>query len=56
MPAATQGADDSSRDERLQRAITLLSQALSLIDQLEEYPELGARLQGLIEDLRDTGA
>lgn len=53
MPAATQGADDSSRDERIRRAITLLSEALSFLDELEEFPELGARLQGLIEDLRD---
>lgn len=51
MPA-TLGGDGPSRDDRLERAIALLDEALGILDELDDYPEIGARLHGLIEDLR----
>ena len=55
MPA-TEGGDGQSRDDRLEHAIALLDQALGMIDELDEHPEIGARLHGLIEDLRKDSA
>lgn len=51
MPAKG-GGDGESRDDRLDQAIRLLQQALAMIDTLDDHPEIGARLHGLIEDLR----
>lgn len=53
MPATSEEADGSSRQEGTERAIALLEEALQIMDDLGEFPELGARLHGLIEALRD---
>jgi len=55
MPAPNMEADGSSRDEKLQRAISLLETALALLDELGDHPEAGARLSGIIEALKDDG-
>lgn len=46
-------ADSPFREERLRRSIALLQEALELLDELADYPELGARLSGVIEILQD---
>jgi hypothetical protein len=53
MPAASKEADGSSRHQRIARAILLLDEALQIIDDLEDLPELGARLHGLIDELKN---
>jgi hypothetical protein len=46
-------ADGRSHEELMQRSIALLEEALQLLDDLGDYPELGARLSGVIEILQD---
>ena len=53
MPAASPEADGSLRQQRIQRSILLLEEALQIIDELEDFPEIGARLHGLVESLKD---
>lgn len=53
MHAASQEADGPSRDERIQRALALLNEALQIIDDLEEFPAVGARLCSVVEALND---
>ena len=53
MPAANQGADHPSGDERHERALALLVEALRILDTDDDVPELGARLQGIIDDLNE---
>ena len=53
MQAASQNGDQFSREERLKRVLALLGEALELLDVDEEQLELGARLQGIIDDLDD---
>lgn len=55
MSAADKEASGSSRAEQIQRAILLLDEALQIIDGVGDFPELGARLHGLIKDLKDEG-
>lgn len=52
MPATTREADGSSRQTRVLRAVALMEEALQIIDDLEDYPEVGARLHGLVESLK----
>ena len=52
MQVAIQKADGSSGEERA-RALLLLREALAIIDSLREYPEVGARLNDVIESLAD---
>lgn len=54
MQVAIHEAGDSSGEERA-RAISLLREALNIIDALGERPELGARLDEVIELLTDEG-
>lgn len=51
MSASDEEADGSSRVIKLRRAISLLEEALQVVDDLQDYPEVGARLAGLIESL-----
>jgi hypothetical protein len=51
MSAAKRGADQLRGEERLDRALTLLVEALNLIDLDEAVPEVGARLQGIIDSI-----
>ena len=50
MSAAKRGADQSSSGGRLNRARSLLIEALELID-MDDQPEVGARLQGIIDSI-----
>ena len=52
MPAGTQDADDRSEDWTIERALTLLEEALDIIDRREAPPEIGARLQEVIEQVQ----
>jgi hypothetical protein len=51
MAAAERGADQSQHGERLDRMLALLVEALEIMDREAERPDLGARLQGIIDDL-----
>lgn len=51
MLASTDGVDQSFDDEHRKRAIAHLIAALEILDAHGEAPELGARLQGIIDSL-----
>lgn len=51
MAAAERDADQSQHGERLNRMLALLVEALEIMDSEAERPDLGARLQGIIDDL-----
>jgi hypothetical protein len=51
MPALTTGAGAPSRQHHVERTIILLGQALHTVDQIGDIPEIGARLQMLIDAL-----
>ena len=53
MPAASQGADDSSEDFTVERALTLLDQALEIIDGWGDCPAIGARLQQVVDEVEE---
>jgi hypothetical protein len=53
MPAGTQDADDLSEDWTIERALALLEQALEIIDHRTAPPEIGARLQEIIEQVQE---
>jgi hypothetical protein len=54
MPAAQEKAAPSSKIQRVTRSIELLNEALNYIDELGEYPEIGARLAALIDELGEN--
>ena len=56
MSAVSQDADGPSEDWTASRAILLLEQALEIIDQWGDSPAIGARLQEVIDEVRDTAA
>ena len=47
--------EDASSGEERARALSLLCEALEIIDSLGEYPDLGARLNDIIESLGGDG-
>ena len=51
MSAINRGADQPSGDERLDRVLALLIEALNLLDEDGDAPEAGARLQAIIDSL-----
>lgn len=53
MAAAAQDADPASADAPLDRALSMLVEALGILDTEDVPLELGARLQGIIEELKD---
>lgn len=53
MPAASQEDGASSRQEGLARVLTLLREALQIVDLLGEYPEHGAKLNEVIESFEE---
>ena len=53
MPAASQGADDSSEDLTVDRALALLEQALQIVDRWGDCPAIGARLQQVVDEVED---
>ena len=56
MPATDRGADQPERAQHINRAVALLVEALEIVDNKCDRPELGARLQGIIDDLRGQRA
>ena len=51
MLAACDDSDRSFNDVHRDRALKLLSAALDILDQHADLPEVGARLQGVIDAL-----
>jgi len=51
--AVTREADHASEDGALDAALTMLNDALRIMDCNEVPPEIGARLQLVIEELED---
>jgi hypothetical protein len=51
--AVTRNADHASGDGALHAALAMLNDALRIMDDDEVPPELGARLQLVIEELED---
>ena len=54
MSALSQNADGPSEDRTVERAILLLEQALEIIDHWGDSPATGARLQQVIDEVRET--
>jgi hypothetical protein len=52
MPASMQDVDPLPRYVEMQRAIHLLSQALDIIDDVADRPDIGARLQHILDSLQ----
>jgi hypothetical protein len=52
MSAARQAAH-VSREDALEIAIARLAEVLQQVDELEDYPEIGAKLADLIDALRN---
>lgn len=53
MSAASCGVDQSNSDGGLKHARSLLIEALDIIDLDDQLPEVGARLQGVIDAVED---
>lgn len=53
MPGTTHDGDRSSDEARLERVLVLLSESLEILDGLGDFPDLGARLQQVIESLEE---
>jgi hypothetical protein len=53
MTAATQDAGGSSIGPTVGRVLSLLQQALQMLDEMGDCPELGARLQEVIDALEE---
>lgn len=52
MPASMQDVDPVPRCVEMQRAIHLLNEALDIIDDVADRPDIGARLQHVLDSLR----
>ena len=52
---ASQEACASLRGKRIDRTLALLEEALEIIDSMDEFPELGAKLNHVTEELREKG-
>lgn len=55
MPAAGQDADGASTDERVERALTHLVNALNIVDTIPGSSNVGAKIQEAIEALEELG-
>jgi len=53
MPVASEGACQSRYNDRVQHLTKLVQEALSLSDELGDRPDVGARLQEILETLED---
>jgi hypothetical protein len=53
MPASMQEVDRMPRSVQVERVITLLNEALDLVDDLADRPDFGARLQHVLDSLRE---
>ena len=54
MSALSQDADGPSEDWTADRVIVLLEGALKIIDRWGDRPAMGARLQQIIDDVREA--
>jgi hypothetical protein len=54
MSALNQDADGQPEDWTAERAILLLERALEIVDRWGDRPAVGAKLQQVIDDIRDT--
>lgn len=52
MPASMQDVDPLPHCVEMQRAIALLNEALDIIDDFADRPDIGARLQHVLDSLR----
>jgi hypothetical protein len=48
-----QEVDRMPRSVQVERVITLLNEALDLVDDLADRPDIGARLQHVLDSLRE---
>jgi hypothetical protein len=55
MPAASQDADGQHDERTVGDVLILLERALEIIDQWGDCPEVGARLQHVIDSLEERG-
>ena len=53
MPATSPEADRSFREERVTSALSLMGEALAILDELDDAPDLAARLDEIIERLKE---
>jgi hypothetical protein len=53
MSAAHQDAIRSSRDDQVDRALSLMGEALNILDELGDVAELAARLDEIAERLKE---
>ena len=53
MSAARQDAIHSSREDQVDRALSLMGEALNLLDDLGDVAELAARLDEIVERLKE---
>lgn len=53
MSATSPETDRSFREERVTIALSLMGEALTILDELGDTPELAARLDEIIERLRE---
>lgn len=54
MPAAGEGGGHSASEGRIGHALSLLAEALRILDDIDEFPELRARLQEIIDALQGS--
>jgi hypothetical protein len=53
MPAASPDVNRSSREEQVTSALSFMGEALVILDELGDTPELAARLDEIIERLNE---
>jgi division protein CdvB (Snf7/Vps24/ESCRT-III family) len=53
MAAVVGDADPLSRYKRIEEVTQLLDAALRIVDALGDLPALGAKLQGILDDIND---
>jgi hypothetical protein len=56
MPAARRCTGEVTDRDTVDQAISMLIEALRILDEKKSPPEIGARLQGVIDDLREYHA
>lgn len=53
MPAASDGAGQSASEQRIHYVLSLLAEALRVLDDGDEFPDVGARLQQIFDILEN---
>ena len=56
MAAVTRDADGLSCADNVEAVLGLLRKALQLLDEIGDHPVIGARIQGLIDDLANESS